>query len=41
MMVDGLLIDSDLMLKREDMQGQRAAGANRCAEEGKQGSNNG
>jgi hypothetical protein len=25
--VDGLFINSDLMLKREDMQGQRAAGA--------------
>jgi hypothetical protein len=24
---DSLFIDSDLMLKREDMQGQRAAGA--------------
>jgi hypothetical protein len=39
--VDGLFINSDLMLKREDMQGQRAAGAIQWAEEGKQGSNNG
>jgi hypothetical protein len=34
-MMDGLLRDSDLMLKREDLQGQRAAGAKQCAEESK------